>query len=234
MVAACAIWGKQWQNKRVLVWCDNMEVVQVLSSLSSREPGIMHLLRCLHHYLALHNIHLTRFAAGLPPAGTGCRCSPNTSPTVPRAGTVLSARGLDVARLAGIAEGLIADSLAPSSQHTYTGAQEALTLFCHALKVPAAPAGGAPSPLYGPHVTAPCSQLREVSPLCHPPHAGAARPPQGQAQVGPHHLGPAEAEACFKGQLPPNHLSHPAIVGMSWHAMLQAACCVGFFEITFM
>ena len=35
-----------------------MAVVQVLTSLTSRDPAIMHLLRCLYYYLALHNIQL--------------------------------------------------------------------------------------------------------------------------------------------------------------------------------
>ena len=35
IVAACAVWGTQWANKVVLVRCDNMAVVQVLTSLTS-------------------------------------------------------------------------------------------------------------------------------------------------------------------------------------------------------
>ena len=58
IVAACTIWGYQWQNMHVLVRCDNMAVVQVLLALSSKEPTIMHLLRCLYYFLALYNIHI--------------------------------------------------------------------------------------------------------------------------------------------------------------------------------
>jgi hypothetical protein len=58
VVVACAIWGKAWEYRTVRVQCDNMAVVQVLNSLTSRDPTLMHLLRCLHYYLALFNIHL--------------------------------------------------------------------------------------------------------------------------------------------------------------------------------
>ena len=44
IVLACAVWGEQWQGKHVLVWCDNMAVVQVIAGLSSRDPLLMHLL----------------------------------------------------------------------------------------------------------------------------------------------------------------------------------------------
>lgn len=49
IVAACAIWGRAWQNKHVLFMCDNMAVVQVITGLSSRDPTIMHLLRCMYY-----------------------------------------------------------------------------------------------------------------------------------------------------------------------------------------
>ena len=58
IVLACAVWGRCWRYQHVLVWCDNMAVVHVLHSLTSRDPAIMHLLRCLYYYLALYNIHL--------------------------------------------------------------------------------------------------------------------------------------------------------------------------------
>lgn len=56
IVAACAIWGSAWQDKQVFM-CDNMAVVQVIAGLSSKDPTIMHLLRCMHYYQARYNIH---------------------------------------------------------------------------------------------------------------------------------------------------------------------------------
>ena len=58
IVVECASWGKQWENKHVVVTCDNMAVVQVITALTSKDPTIMHLLRCLFYYLALHNIYI--------------------------------------------------------------------------------------------------------------------------------------------------------------------------------
>ena len=54
IVLACAVWGEQWQGKTVLVWCDN----QIITGLSSKDPILMHLLRLLYFFLALHSIHL--------------------------------------------------------------------------------------------------------------------------------------------------------------------------------
>ena len=59
IVLACAVWGKQWQGKRVLVWCDNLAVVQIIRGLGSRDPLLMHLLRLLYFFMAAHSIQLT-------------------------------------------------------------------------------------------------------------------------------------------------------------------------------
>ena len=79
IVLACAVWGKQWQGKHVLVWSDNMSVVLVITGLSSRDPLLTHLLRLLYFFLATHSIPsicqvfiiplLTHFLA------ISCRCS---------------------------------------------------------------------------------------------------------------------------------------------------------------
>ncbi len=58
IVIACAIWGGQWRNKLVLARSDNMAVVQVITSLLSKVPTIMHLLRALFFYMALFNIKI--------------------------------------------------------------------------------------------------------------------------------------------------------------------------------
>ena len=34
---ACAIWGAQWQHRQVLVWCDNMAVVSIVASQTSKD-----------------------------------------------------------------------------------------------------------------------------------------------------------------------------------------------------
>ena len=47
IVAAAAIWGKQWARSRVQFNCDNMAVVSAISSGSARDQHLRHLLRCL-------------------------------------------------------------------------------------------------------------------------------------------------------------------------------------------
>lgn len=42
-----------------LVKCDNMAVVNILASSTSRDPLVMHLLRTLHFITAFYAIHLT-------------------------------------------------------------------------------------------------------------------------------------------------------------------------------
>ncbi len=47
IVVAMASWGKRWQGRAVLARCDNMAVVAIVNSGSSREVEAMHLRRCL-------------------------------------------------------------------------------------------------------------------------------------------------------------------------------------------
>ena len=48
IVLAVAIWGHEWTHRNVLVHCDNEAVVHVIRQQTSRDPGLMHLLRCMH------------------------------------------------------------------------------------------------------------------------------------------------------------------------------------------
>lgn len=52
IVIAVALWGEAWTKSHVLVKCDNMAVVHVLASRTSRHSRVMHLLRCLYFLLA--------------------------------------------------------------------------------------------------------------------------------------------------------------------------------------
>ncbi len=47
IVVAVACWGGQWQEKSVVACCDNMAVVTIVNSGSSKEPEAIHLRRCL-------------------------------------------------------------------------------------------------------------------------------------------------------------------------------------------
>ena len=55
---AAAVWGPQWQGRKVLSRCDNMAVVSVLCKRSCRDKNLMHLLRCLHFFEAHYRFHL--------------------------------------------------------------------------------------------------------------------------------------------------------------------------------
>ena len=58
IVLACAAWGDSWQNRRVICHCDNQAIVACLRSRTSRNSGIMHLLRCLVFVEARYHYHL--------------------------------------------------------------------------------------------------------------------------------------------------------------------------------
>ncbi len=42
----------------MLVWSDNIAIVQIISGLSSKDPLLTHLLRLLYFFLAVHTIKL--------------------------------------------------------------------------------------------------------------------------------------------------------------------------------
>jgi len=41
------VWGPQWISKRIVVYCDNEAVVEMLGAGYSKEPNLMQLLRCV-------------------------------------------------------------------------------------------------------------------------------------------------------------------------------------------
>ena len=47
VLLACAVWGDRWRGSRVRCRCDNQAAVCTIASRSSRDPTMMHLLRCL-------------------------------------------------------------------------------------------------------------------------------------------------------------------------------------------
>ena len=58
IILACHTWGTAWNNQRVLCQCDNQVVVACLRSRTSRDAGLMHLIRCLVFVEALRNCFL--------------------------------------------------------------------------------------------------------------------------------------------------------------------------------
>ena len=59
VVLACAVWGREWNKRQVVVHCDNEAAVVVLNSGYSRDPHIMHLLRALFFIKAWYQIDMT-------------------------------------------------------------------------------------------------------------------------------------------------------------------------------
>lgn len=55
IVIACFLWGRQWSGKVVQFYCDNEAVTLMLKDLSSKEKGLIHLLRCVIFLAAKHS-----------------------------------------------------------------------------------------------------------------------------------------------------------------------------------
>ena len=58
IVLAMAMWGKLCSHQHILVYCDNMAVVEIMVTKTSRDREIMHLLRCLYFFTAIFDINL--------------------------------------------------------------------------------------------------------------------------------------------------------------------------------
>ena len=58
IVMACVVWGRAWKGQVVHVHSDNEAVVSVLNSGYSKDPQLMHLIRCLFFVLASWDIML--------------------------------------------------------------------------------------------------------------------------------------------------------------------------------
>ena len=58
IVIAIALWGSKWLSSTILVRSDNIAVVYAISSGSAKDSLLMHLLRCLHFFLAYYDIRL--------------------------------------------------------------------------------------------------------------------------------------------------------------------------------
>ena len=59
VLLAAAIWGQTWRGTRVCFRSDNMAVVSVLRSGAAKDSILMHLLRCLHFYVAIWQFSYT-------------------------------------------------------------------------------------------------------------------------------------------------------------------------------
>ena len=58
IVVSAAVWGKQWSASLAKVRCDNMAVVHIINTGYSRDPEVMHFMRCLHFITAQYDIRM--------------------------------------------------------------------------------------------------------------------------------------------------------------------------------
>ena len=58
VVLAGVLWGKGWQGRSVVAFCDNAAVVEVVNAGYSKDPLLMQLLRCLFFVRAQHEFSL--------------------------------------------------------------------------------------------------------------------------------------------------------------------------------
>ena len=56
---ACSVWGHFWSSKRIVLWCDNVSVTQILNSKSSKINKIMDLVRKITVQTLIHNFTLS-------------------------------------------------------------------------------------------------------------------------------------------------------------------------------
>ena len=58
LVVACHLWGSEFSNRRILFFCDNESVVNIVNSKRSRIPRVMDLLRHLTLLTLKHNFYV--------------------------------------------------------------------------------------------------------------------------------------------------------------------------------
>ena len=133
--------GAEWQASTVLIRPDNYAVVSSLSSGSAKDVTLMHLLRCLHFYLAQFDIRVvTRHIAGAENTAADALSRDNLevffqlNPQAkkhpsPGAADTSSPR-LALANLEETLSGYLAQSIAPSTLRTYQSGQRRFLRFC--------------------------------------------------------------------------------------------------------
>ena len=58
IVVACAVWGHKWRGATVRCLCDNVAVVAIMRSGTSKDTLVMHLMHCLFFFTASHQLLL--------------------------------------------------------------------------------------------------------------------------------------------------------------------------------
>ena len=58
LIVAIKIWGKFWQRSSIIIYCDNMSVVQVVQTSRTRDPILALCIRNMWFLTACHDINL--------------------------------------------------------------------------------------------------------------------------------------------------------------------------------
>ena len=59
ILVACKIWASHWENKKIQIFCDNLAVVEILTSGRTRDETLVTCARNIWLLSALYNIHFT-------------------------------------------------------------------------------------------------------------------------------------------------------------------------------
>ena len=129
-----ALWGRSWLGRTIRCRCDNMAVVAILKSGSSKDERAMHLMRSLFFFLASYNVILLgKHIPGVENGGADAlsrdnrpsflthSSRTNSDSTGARAGSGNQPTRLDISELA---RQLFSKGLAESTQRTYSCGQK--------------------------------------------------------------------------------------------------------------
>ena len=59
VIVAAALWGGLWQGHHIHFHSDNMAVLSIMNTKTSKAPQLMHLLRCFSFYCAFYCFHVS-------------------------------------------------------------------------------------------------------------------------------------------------------------------------------
>ena len=58
IILSCCVWGPYFARRSILCQCDNYSLVVAINKGSSKDPLVMHLLRCLWFFVAFYDINI--------------------------------------------------------------------------------------------------------------------------------------------------------------------------------
>ena len=135
-----ALWGPQWKDSTVTVYCDNQSTVAIVNSGYSKIPRLMHVLQKNFFIRARFNIdlialHILGTSNQLADAitcfvCTGSRSSAVSSPQPDSGTNTGSAAQLDLTHLEAVVRSLFSAGLAPSTLKAYRTGANSYIKFC--------------------------------------------------------------------------------------------------------